>query len=369
MDFRSPTNEKGIALFLVLWVLVLLSVIVGEFCHAMRTEINVTRNYKEQRQAYYIALAGFNRAVAELVRQETAGVRPVVRDEGITNILQSLLKQVPLKEEPIEEEAETEKSQWRINVKIPPEEFGAGHFEVWIGNESGKVDINHANESMLKMLLDAFDLDEKEKSVIVDSILDWRDDNDLHRLNGAEDDYYRSLKRPYECKDADFDAVEELLLVRGVTDELFYGGLREMVTVTDSSPAGRRQDPKAVRSIKVSGGQLININAASPRMLLALPGMTQEEVDAIIAFREEADLLTLNDLISAIGGDAAAMIQPFVTFEPSPYYTVEVVGRVGGEAPARQGIEALVQIDKGQKTGYRILRWRDGLRHERLEGM
>ncbi len=60
--------EKGIALFLVLWVLTLLSVIVGEFCYSMRTEVNITRNFKDQTEAYYIALAGLNRAIGELIR-------------------------------------------------------------------------------------------------------------------------------------------------------------------------------------------------------------------------------------------------------------------------------------------------------------
>ena len=63
-------NENGIALFMVLWVLMLLSVIVGEFCYAMRTEVNVTRNFKEQTEGYYIALGGLNRAIGELVRNE-----------------------------------------------------------------------------------------------------------------------------------------------------------------------------------------------------------------------------------------------------------------------------------------------------------
>ena len=60
---KAFRNEKGIALFLVLWVLTLLSVIAGEFCFAMRTEVNMTRNFKGQTEAYYIALAGMNRAI------------------------------------------------------------------------------------------------------------------------------------------------------------------------------------------------------------------------------------------------------------------------------------------------------------------
>ncbi|MCD6305143.1 MAG: general secretion pathway protein GspK [Deltaproteobacteria bacterium] len=362
MDFRSPTNEKGIALFLVLWVLVLLSVIVGEFCHAMRTEINVTRNYKEQRQAYYIALAGFNRAVAELVREDFMGGTPVIGEEGVA-LLRSLTGK-PVKEEGLN----GERPEWRVNTEIPPEVFGGGSFQVRLGNESGKININEANESTLRMILGPFDLDEKEKSIIVDSILDWRDDNDLHRLNGAEDDYYRSLKRPYECRDADFETIEELLLVRGVTEELFYGGLDRMVTVVRDVVSAVKKPRKAVQAIEAAGNQKLNLNAASPMMLRALPGMTEEMVEAVMAFRKEADFVTLNDLVSAIGEDGMVRVRPFITLRLSPFYTVEVAGRVE-ESPVRQVIEALVHIDKREKTGYRILRWREGLRHERLEGM
>ena len=50
-----------------------------------------------------------------------------------------------------------------------------------IGNESGKININGVNESLLKMMLNGFDIEEQQKSVIIDSIMDWRDKNDLHR--------------------------------------------------------------------------------------------------------------------------------------------------------------------------------------------
>jgi len=356
---RILGNDSGIALFLVLWVLMLLSVIVGEFCHAMRTETNVTRNYKEQAQAYYIALAGLHRAVAELVQDRASGGKTVVIEEGV-----DITKSVSNKKAVKEEEVPVEASNWRINAEIPPEAFGAGRFHVRIGNESGKVNLNEANESVLKMLLAAFDLDEKEKDILVDSILDWRDTNNLHRLNGAEDDFYRSLKNPYECKDGDFDTVEELLLVRGVTEELFYGGLDEMVTlVKDVRSSTRARRPKTKQSTQVSGSQKINVNAASPRMLRVLPGMTEEAVEAIVEYRREADLESLNDLVSVVGADTAAMVEPLITFQPSPYYTVEAVGMVN-DTPIRQGIEVLVQIDGRQKTGYRILQWRDRLRQK-----
>jgi general secretion pathway protein K len=62
-----------------------------------------------------------------------------------------------------------------------------------------------------------------EQDEILDSILDWKDRDHEHRMNGAEDDYYNSLPDPYDCKDGNFDTIEELLLIKGITPELFYG--------------------------------------------------------------------------------------------------------------------------------------------------
>ena len=230
MSKRILQNEHGIALFMVLWVLMLLSVIVGEFCYAMRTEVNVTRNFKEQTEGYYIALGGLNRAISELVRNEFI-------PENVSSTInpresnQSGLSSGNNKEE---EESEVDATRWRINTQIPPVLLGQGYFEVIIGNESGKININNAGEILLKTMLENFDIEQMEKEIIVDSILDWRDKNNLHRLNGAEDDYYRSLSEPYECKDADFDTVEELLMVKGVTREIYFGKLKDMVTVLKS---------------------------------------------------------------------------------------------------------------------------------------
>ena len=67
---RILKSERGIALFLVLWVMALLTVIAGEFCYAIRTEANITRNFKEETQTYYIAVSGLFWAIGELVVNE-----------------------------------------------------------------------------------------------------------------------------------------------------------------------------------------------------------------------------------------------------------------------------------------------------------
>jgi general secretion pathway protein K len=341
-------NETGIALFLVLWVLTLLSVIAGEFCFAMRTEVNITRNFKEQTEAYYIALAGINRAIGEMIRNEAM---PLKKNSST----------VPGKEDETKEEEE--RDRWRINAEIPPVPYGEGQFEVRIGNESGKININGANEALLKMMLKGFDLEEQEKSVIVDSIMDWRDENTLHRLNGAEDDYYTSLPQPYECKDGDFDSVEELLLVRGVTPDIFYGGLRDIVTVF--KPPLQRQRSATGYGYKLVRSDLnkVNINAAPKEVLLSLPSMTEDLVQEIMNYRKESDFRSLTEISSLVGGDVYNSISPYITLETSPYFSISSVGKMP-DSRTRQGVETIVEINKKLKKGYRVVQWRDSLQDQ-----
>jgi len=339
-------NEKGIALFLVLWVLTLLSVIVGEFCFAMRTEVNMTRNFKGQTEAYYIALAGVNRAIGELIRNEV--IPPEIKVDKLFEK---------------DEEPEEEETRWRINTDVPPVPYGEGQFEVWIGNERGKININGANEALLKMMLNGFGLEGQQESIIVDSILDWRDKNDLHRLNGAEDDYYKSLPEPYECKNGDFDSVEELLMVRGVTPETFYGGLRDIVTVFEKSTRRKKigQRHKVVRSDL----NKININAAHKKVLLALPAMTEDLAQKIINYRKESDFRVLTEVSNLVGTDVYNLISPYITLKTSPYYSITSVGK-WADSKIQQGVEALVEINRNIKKGYRVVQWRDSLK-DRLE--
>ena len=56
-----------------------------------------------------------------------------------------------------------------------------------------------------------------------DSILDWIDADDQPRQFGAESDYYQRLARPYSPRNALPDTLEELLFVKGVGRDIFYG--------------------------------------------------------------------------------------------------------------------------------------------------
>ena len=65
---KYKSNEKGIALMAVLWVLVILIALATEFAYSMKMEVNTTRNYKENAESYYLSKAGINLALAELFK-------------------------------------------------------------------------------------------------------------------------------------------------------------------------------------------------------------------------------------------------------------------------------------------------------------
>jgi len=92
---------------------------------------------------------------------------------------------------------------------------------VEVSDESGKVDINLASADLIKSLFVAVGVNENLSSSIADAVVDWRDQDSLKRVDGAEDQDYSALGLLYEAKDDDFDSIDELSLVLGVTPEIF----------------------------------------------------------------------------------------------------------------------------------------------------
>jgi len=338
---RSWGREKGIALFLVLWVLALLSVMVGEFCHTMRTDATTTWDFAQRTRAYYIAYAGIQKAIEQLVND---AMSPVKKKEG---------------GEGGEEGEEAGGGYFRLNYDNPKVPFGSGSFAVRIDNDSGKININMAGRRLLEVMLRSFNLDSDQVAVIVDSIMDWRDKDNLHRVNGAEDDYYEGLPQPYECKDDYFDSVEELLLVRGVTEEIFYGGLRDMITVHIPEGAGSRKARKAVRGRY--NFNKINLNAAPKRVLASLPGMNEEAIKAIEEYRKEKDFTSVAQLAQVIDADIYQSVAPYLTVRMAPYYTVRSTGYSEDEM-AKETVSAVIQIDTTAPKRYVVVQWMDKIR-------
>lgn len=254
---NTPTSEKGgVALILVVWVLVILIVIVGEFSYSMRTELNIMRNFKEEEEAYQLALSGIELAKIELIAANNS-TYVYLNEDGIMAFGNK--DENPLREGKIEK----------------------GSFTYTITDEDRKLNINNAAIQQLKYIIQSTGVEITEADTIVDSIVDWRDTNDLHMLNGAEEDYYQSLEKPYSCKDGPFDVVDELMLVKGVTREIFYGS---------SGDEEERKYTGIEQYLTSWGENTVNINTAPEIVLEAVLGAGT--AGSIIKQREVSPVLS-----------------------------------------------------------------------------
>ncbi len=239
---------RGLALMIVLWSLTALAIILSEFMYAQRATLNALRNQRHAAVGRSLAMAAIRAGIEEvshpyrLVTVSTTGEAAFHRQSGE------------------EKEEETNDRSGTI--------AGVGRYLFRIEDEDGRMNVNDASRDQLSRLLgEAGMAMGTERDTVVDSVLDWIDANDLHRANGAEDEHYRGLASPYLTKNAPLDTVEELLLVRGITPELFAGApparpsLRSLLTVHRSGALNRNTAPRPVLAAELSADEAATILA------------------------------------------------------------------------------------------------------------
>jgi general secretion pathway protein K len=307
------SNERGAALVIVLWIFIFLFVVAFDFSASVREEGLATHRYAQETEGYYLALAGFQQGLYELLK------------------LSGQTGQVP-----VQQGNDLFEADWKTG------NLGAGVFEMRFIDESGKFNLNRVNDDVLRQIFTHLGVEEQIVNVLADSIMDWRDEDDLHRLNGAESDYYLSLSPPYTAKNGPFDSVEDLLWVRGVTPELFYGGegrvgFKDIFTV--DSPVG------------------VNLRTASPAVCVALLGVTLQKCEDFIAQRAKLSEKTLADLLRLLGITDDSLIRRQVIFANPSIITIEAKGRQADSLAKRQ-VKGVIRLIGGDR-GYELLRWLD----------
>jgi general secretion pathway protein K len=293
---------------MVLWVLTVLMVIVLSFSFMTKTEALATLSFKEGIEKKFLAEAGIERGVVEMI------YRAQNLNSGDTEM-------------------------WRPDATPYNDQLGNGKYTVRIMDESGKIDLNTLTESsaiILKNLLINSGVKSEDADIIADSVLDWKDEDDLRRLNGAESEYYMSLPNPYKAKNANFDTVEELLLVKGVTPEILFGA------------EGKKG---IIRFLTVySKANTINLYTAPREVLMALPGMTPEIADAIITTRTAKQSPGIEEL-KAVLGTGYAPLAPYIGFGSSNAFTIDATGWKDNEKKAYP-VRATVVLEGNGKFRY-----------------
>ena len=244
--FSLFTSEKGIALMMVLWVLVLLSIISLNYFSSNRWNTASTRNLKEETLSYYMAMSGYQEAVNYILSDKDKTV-DFIDNEG------NFWTDTDGKTQPVTGLRTTE----------------TGEVEIKILDENAKININYADGVLLRKLFSWVGIPDDEITVINDSIMDWKDADSETHLSGAEDDYYEGLSDPYKAKNRLFDIPEELALVKGMKPEYFKDN----------------GDGKSLLSlITTFGGNSINLNTVS-REVMQILAFNDDEIEAVMKQR------------------------------------------------------------------------------------
>jgi general secretion pathway protein K len=205
-------RERGLALVLVLWVLVLMTIMAGSFSLTLHRESELASGVRGNAEARALAEGGVHYAMLMLSERDPS-------------------------------------RRWKSDGTPYPVELGQGRLLIRIEDESGKLDLNGASEAALRELFLQTLRDPELAQRLADAILDWRDADDLKRLHGAEQPEYEAVGLPAPGN-REFLVLDELLGVLGMTPSI-YARIEPLITIYTRADG-------------------VNLSKASPAMLRIL---------------------------------------------------------------------------------------------------
>ena len=344
-------NNHGIALLITLSIITVLIAVSLELSRNARSAVMTTAAARNRLTLLHMSSSGINAAMAMLVKDkkesETDSMQEDWADpEKIIEVLNDM---------PFED--------GKVAVIIIVFFRRITAYEI-VRFPEGR-ESNNAQMFMWDRFLSCFIsfddvFEDIEPRTIINSVKDWLDSGDddaITGLNGAESDYYQSLDSPYSCKNGPLTYLDELILIRGITPDLFYGygekpGISQYMTIYGITDSG---DYKGK----------ININTAELPVLAALlPSGNEHLAQEILDYREEkTDSKYIYDLSSStwykhVPGCKDIEIDPELISTSSDLFRIMATSTLH---KMKITVTAVVQREKDGKTGKyrcRVLSWK-----------
>lgn len=276
--------QRGVALLVVLWACTLLAILVGGYAMLARTEGLQARYQFAQTQAHYAAEAGVMRAIYALQDPEPP-------------------------------------QRWMADGRSYPFDFDGAKVNVSIVSENGKVDLNAASPDVLQNLFRAAGMADNDAQALTRNVVDWRSFNVVP--SSTPNMAYVQAGRDYGPRHGPFASIEELQMVLGM-DPAVYRRLASQVTLW-------------------SGRQSPDPGTAPPLALAAVPGMTPQQAQALVAARTSAP--SQAQALAAMQG-VTHSIRSEATLADGTRAVVRATVRLQGVRP--------------QALPYAVLRWQEG---------
>jgi general secretion pathway protein K len=291
------SRQRGIAFVVVLWLLALLAILLGSFALLSRSESLQARHYHDATRARYFAEAGIAHAAYSLA----------FPDQSLRWVPDGRPYEVPYRD---------------------------AELAIRITDESGKIDLNAADEVLLSSFFQVMGLDLMDASALAAAIIDWRDPDDLVSISGAEAGEYEAAGRDYGPANAPFVTIAEVQQVLGMSYALFER-IAPMLTVYSGQPQP-------------------SLAFAPPELLQALYGLDAGLARQLVELREQYDpasgmpppLLPDGTPAVAPGGTGTYSVRARATLPNGAWTELDAVIRLGGG-----GLSGLA---------YSVLRWQEG---------
>lgn len=338
LKIDSRNGQGGIALIIVMVTIFVLTILAGGFALSMKVETKLARNASYESELEWIGRSGVELACYILAEQLNISSEPYdslnqtwAGGPGSMATSNSPLAQISLKDH----------------------KLGNGTYSIKITDLERKFNINTDALSGAPLLEQAFirmGVDVGEYPAIMAAIQDWVDADDDSHIGGAESDYYQGLNPPYMAKNGPIDDLSELLLIKGVTPEIYLGGSSTNYIPPASqglkNPFGSGAPPSYAFGLKdvftsISSGK-ININTAPTTILQLIPGIDPVVVPDIIKMRagpdgvdgteDDTPLHSVGELATVLGNlnrTAQGLLNRLCTVRSSTF-EVEVDAEISG---------------------------------------
>jgi general secretion pathway protein K len=330
---NSAKGQQGSILILSLWILAILSLMAASLSFYAMIRMKVLRFYLNQVQGRYLAEAGINTALKVLIKED--------KDD-----YQALTQKWSSNDTSFEKKS----FQTGSFVVSYTREDEQGNVTVRYGllDEERKININTAPKDVLLALPDATE-------ELVDSIVDWLDKDSGTGRQGAEKDYYADQDPAYPSKDGPMEALEEMMMIKGMTPEIM-----------------KKWKPY----LTVYGDGRININTASADVL-KVAGLNEDLIEKIMAFRSGIDeklgteddgvfkdeggiartLFEAEPLNSNDTGLLINLVSKGVLGVKSKHFWIQSNGRIAGSGKNAKTISAIVEHIQADE--FKIKYWQE----------
>ena len=331
---REPRqNQRGAALVVALWTVLILSLLISGMAYEMHIEAGITSYARKRMKAQVAARGGVE--YAKFLLAKSYDVSAFEGEDEEKEALRTLAKNLSR----------------GIGVAGAQVEMGDSTAKVDILPEAGRRNVNKLGDEDWEELLDQAGVPEEDWPELIDCFMDWTDAGDEHRLNGAEegDAYYK--EQGYEPKNAPLDTVDELMLIKGFTPAIVYGG----------PPPDPKSEPLRgiAHLLTTFGDGKVNVNTASREVLMTLTAdngkmMDEWVVDDILKYRDGDDALpntkddgfeSVQDAISKTGMDPS--LADKISVADRQFVRVTSIGENNG---VESGVWAIFEVGDKKVT-------------------